>query len=122
MSQPLVLVVDDDAGTIDTLGDILSLRGYDVAWAPNGATAVSMVRETLYAAVLMDIQMPGLNGVEALRAMKAIAPRTPVLMMTAFTRHELVEEARRGAVQVLGKPLDMDHTLALIGGAVGGAA
>jgi DNA-binding NtrC family response regulator len=118
-SSASVLVVDDDVGMVDTLGDILVASGYAVARAHSGATAVTMVQRAPYHVVLMDIQMPGLNGVEALRAMKTLAPRTSVIMMTAFTRHDLVEEARRHeAVAVLSKPLDVEQTLALIGSAV----
>ena len=74
-----------------------------------------MVRRMPYDAVLMDIQMPGLNGVEALRQMKGLAPTIRVIMMTAFTRDELVEEARQAtAVTVLPKPLDMDWVLTLL--------
>ena len=59
--------------------------------------------------------MPGLNGVEALRLMKGLAPGLSVIMMTAFTRDELVEEARQAtALTVLPKPLDMDWVLALL--------
>ena len=112
---PSVLVVDDDAGMVDTLVDILSARRYRVETAHSGDAAVAMVRRMPYDAVLMDIQMPGLNGVEALRLMKGLAPGLSVIMMTAFTRDELVEEARQAtALTVLPKPLDMDWVLALL--------
>ena len=110
-----VLVVDDDAGMVETLADILEARQYRVGRAESGASAVAMVRDDRYDVVLMDIQMPGLNGVEALKAMRALAPDVSVIMMTAFTRHELVEEARRAtALAVLAKPLDLDRVLRLI--------
>jgi two-component system response regulator HydG len=114
-----VLVVDDDAGMVDTLGDILAARGHQVGTARSGQAAVGMVQRDPYDIVLMDIQMADLNGVEALKAMRAVAPELRVIMMTAFTRHELVEEARRArALAVLRKPLDLDRVLALIGGAI----
>ena len=114
-----VLVVDDDAGMVETLADILEARHYRVGTAESGASAVAMVRDDRYDVVLMDIQMPGLNGVEALKAMRALAPDVSVIMMTAFTRHELVEEARRQtALAVLAKPLDIDRVLRLIEAAI----
>ncbi len=65
--------------------------------------------------VLLDIRMPGLNGVETLRAIKAIDPRTKVIMMTAYTQNELVGEAMRNhALAVLPKPVDIDRLLALL--------
>jgi CheY-like chemotaxis protein len=120
---PLVLVVDDDVGMVDTLVDILSARRYRVGTAYSGEAAVAMVRQMTYDAVLMDIQMPGLNGVEALRQIKGLAPKLSVIMMTAFTRDELVEEARQAtAVTVLPKPLDMDSVLTLLVRIIGSTA
>ena len=114
-----VLVVDDDAGMVETLADILEARRYRVGTAESGASAVQMLRDNRYDVVLMDIQMPGLNGVDALKVMRAMAPDVSVIMMTAFTRHELVEEARQAtALAVLGKPLDIERVLRLIEGAV----
>jgi two-component system, NtrC family, response regulator HydG len=120
---PSVLVVDDDVGMVDTLVDILSARRYRVGTAYSGEAAVAMVRQMAYDAVLMDIQMPGLNGVEALRQIKGLAPKLSVIMMTAFTRDELVEEARQAtAVTVLPKPLDMDSVLTLLVRVIGSTA
>jgi two-component system, NtrC family, response regulator HydG len=108
---------------VDTLVDILSARRYRVGTAHSGEAAVAMVRQMAYDAVLMDIQMPGLNGVEALRQMKGLAPKLSVIMMTAFTRDELVEEARQAtAVTVLPKPLDMDSVLTLLVRVIGSTA
>jgi CheY-like chemotaxis protein len=77
----------------------------------------------------MDIQMPGVNGVEALKTIRTVAPHLTVIMMTAFTSDELVEEARRAsAVDVLFKPFDIARVLDLIsssarpGGAPGARA
>jgi DNA-binding NtrC family response regulator len=109
-----VLIVDDDAGMVDTLEDILRASGYAVTTARSGEAALGMVEHSRYDIALMDIQMPGINGVVALKAMRTLAPAMDVIMMTAFTRHELVEEARRGAVAILSKPLDVDQLLALI--------
>ena len=66
-----ILIVDDDVGMGDTLTDILQANQYEVATAHSGDAAVSMMRRRAYDLVLMDIQMPGLNGVQALTAMKA---------------------------------------------------
>jgi DNA-binding NtrC family response regulator len=110
-----ILIVDDDAGMLETLADIMTARRYDVSTAESGETAVAFVRRREPDVVLMDIKMPGLSGVQALRAMKQIAPDITVIMMTAFTHDELVAEARRAtAVAIVAKPLDLDHVLDLI--------
>ena len=115
MSPPSVLVVDDDEGTIETLTDILVAKRYRVETALSGDAAIALARRTHYDAVLTDVVMPGVNGVEVLRSIKAMAPGTNVIMMTAFTRHELVEQAKEAsALAVLPKPLDMDRLLALL--------
>ena len=117
-TEGAVLVVDDDAGMVETLADILVERRYRVGTAESGASAVEMLRSDRYDVVLMDIQMPGLNGVDALKAMRALVPDLTAIMMTAFTRHELVEEARQVTLAVLAKPLDIDRVLRLIEGAI----
>jgi DNA-binding NtrC family response regulator len=113
--SPSVLIVDDDAGAIETLTDIFAAKQYRVGTASSGDEAVGLVRRSRYDAVLMDILMPGLNGVDAMKAMKVARPDIAVIMMTAFTRHQLVEEAQRAtALAVLAKPLDLDQVLALV--------
>jgi DNA-binding NtrC family response regulator len=116
VTERTVLIVDDDVGMAETLADILEARRHRVVAVHSGGSAVAAAQESAFDTVLMDIQMPGMNGVEALQAIKETSPATQVILMTAFTRHELVEEARRArAAAVLFKPLDMDQVLELIG-------
>ena len=115
MAVRSVLIVDDDSGMAETLADILSVFGYAVTTASSAVTAVRVVTQTRPDLVLMDVRMPGLSGVEALKTMKALAPQMAVIMMTAFARENLAEEARRAAaLAVLPKPLDMERLLALL--------
>jgi DNA-binding NtrC family response regulator len=110
-----VLVIDDDEGMVDTLADILAARGFVVRTGESGERAIEMSREVRYAAILMDVRMPGLGGIAALKAIKARAPETGIILMTAYTRDELLRDAERsGARAVLPKPLDMDRVLALL--------
>lgn len=110
-----LLLVDDDIGMVDTLADILSARGYEVVSASSGDAALVIVRRGGFDVALLDVRMPGLNGVETLKLMRALDPRIGVIMMTAFTRDELVEEARRsGAVAILSKPLDIEEVLGVL--------
>lgn len=110
-----ILIVDDDEGMVQTLSDILTARRYAVSTAESGESALAQVHGTSFDVVLMDIKMPGLNGVEALQAMKRTNPAIKVIMMTAFTRDELVQVAQRAnAVAVVPKPLDLDTVLTLV--------
>ncbi len=107
-----ILVVDDDPGMADTLTDILQANEYEVATAYSGDVAVRMVRRRAYDLVLMDIQMPGINGLQALTTMKAEGLARRVIMMTAHTRDDLVKEAEtRSGFPVLPKPLDLKRVL-----------
>lgn len=115
MPWPAVMVVDDDAGFVETLADILRTKGYHVASAYSGEEAVAMVRANGFDVILMDVRMPGLSGVEALRAIKAVAPQMHVIMMTAFSNKQAMEDAEGlGALAVLPKPLDMGRVLILL--------
>ncbi len=110
-----VLVVDDDEGMVATLRDILGVTGYQVDVALSGLEAVDRVRQQAPDCILMDIRMPGLNGVEAFREIKRLAPESFVIFMTAYAASTLVEDARReGAVEVVPKPLDLERVLSLI--------
>jgi CheY-like chemotaxis protein len=117
--QTSVLIVDDDAGMVDTLADIFAAKGYGAGTAYSGEAALALSERTSYDVILMDVQMPNLNGVQVLKTMRARQLQTPVIMMTAFTRHELVQEAACVASAILSKPLELDDVLALIDRTVG---
>src|SRR3972149_6920864 len=95
MSPPSVLIVDDDVGAVETLTDILTAKQYRVEIARSGEDAISLARTTPFDAILMDIVMPGVNGVGPRRSSGAAPTGTNVIMMPAYPRHELVEQARK---------------------------
>ena len=110
-----ILVVDDDRGIVETTCDILQLRGHEVITAFNGEDAVEQVRSEGPDCVLMDIKMPGINGVEALKQMKEISPDLPVVLISAYVTDVLKDEARQtGANAVLNKPLDFHVILSFL--------
>lgn len=120
-ARKTILVVDDDLGMADTLTDIFQANQYEVAAAHSGEAAVSMARSRAYDLVLMDIHMPGLNGVQTLTAMRAEGLAACVIMMTAHTRGELVKEAeKQSGFPVLPKPLDLERVLSLATSATSG--
>jgi len=102
-----VLIVDDDVGMTKTLGDILELVGHEPTIAQSGPEAIECVKSARFDCIFMDIRMPGMNGVEAFKTIKRLAPKCPVVMMTAYALHDLIEEAKReGALAVLDKPVE----------------
>lgn len=109
------LVVDDDQLMVKTLSAILQLKGWDVATAYDGAEAVKAATEGPFDVVLMDIRMPGMDGVSAFRAIKAARPGARVILMTAYAAQELIAEAEReGVMRVLPKPLNVTALLSLL--------
>ncbi|MEI6126837.1 MAG: response regulator [Pseudomonadota bacterium] len=110
-----LLIVDDDAGMIQTLNYVLTEKGYEVVTVSKGADALEALKKSTFDVVFSDIKMPGMNGVELLRQVKALTPETPIVLITAYTMHELVEEAKEaGAYKLFFKPLDLDAVLAFI--------
>lgn len=110
-----ILVVDDDRRIVKTTCDILKIKGHDAVAAYTGEEGVAMVKADLPDCVLMDIRMPGISGVEALRQMKAISPALPVVLVSAYATGEVVEEAKRaGAYAVLSRPLNFQMVLSFL--------
>ncbi len=110
-----VLVVDDDRRMVKTICDILKVKGYEAAEAYTGEEAVEKVKSGNPDCVLMDIRMPGINGVEAMQLIKDISPHLPVVLMSAYTTEEQEEEAKQsGAYTILNKPLDMQAVLSFL--------
>lgn len=110
-----ILVVDDQIGMLETFTDILEDRDYNVATADDGFTAIKKVKEQSFDLIFMDIKMPGLNGVQTFRELKKINPKITVIMMTAYSVEDLIEEAvEEGAYAVIYKPFNMDRVIQTI--------
>lgn len=110
-----ILVVDDDLGMCETLSDILEDKGYEVVTANNGCQAVEQAKRNDFDLVLMDIKMPGMNGVEACKIIRTEKPNTKVILMTAYAVEDLVHEALKDdAVGIFFKPLDIDKVIRML--------
>jgi DNA-binding NtrC family response regulator len=107
-----ILVVDDQIGMLETFTDILEDRDCNVVTADNGFAAIKTVKEQSFDLILMDMKMPGLNGVQTFRELKKIDSSITVIMMTAYSVEDLIEEAvEEGAYAVIYKPFDMDRVI-----------
>lgn len=110
-----VLVVDDDRRMVRTICDILTVKGYGTIEAYNGEEAVAKVESERPDCVLMDIRMPGIDGVEALKRIKEVFPDIPVLLMSAYATGEAAREGKRqGAHMVITKPIDIRAVLSFL--------
>jgi len=113
--RPRILVVDDDPAIATTFETILSGEGYDVVTALEGARAVELVSREPCDVALLDLVMPGLDGLEVLRRFRERAPGCRVLILSAYIEPERQAEAfRLGAQAVLSKPPELARLLRLL--------
>ncbi|MCB0337458.1 MAG: UDP-3-O-[3-hydroxymyristoyl] N-acetylglucosamine deacetylase, partial [Bdellovibrionales bacterium] len=107
-----ILIVDDEESIRSTLDAVLSDEGYEVVCASSGEEALGMLEQVAPALVLLDIWMPGLDGMETLERMLEVAPDLPVIMISGHaTIATAVQATRKGAADFIEKPLDLDSTL-----------
>jgi DNA-binding NtrC family response regulator len=107
-----VLVVDDDMGVRDYLRDLLVAHGYDVATAANGDLALQELSRGAPDVVLLDVVMPGLNGVEILQAIGTIAPRVKVIIVSGeATPIQRMRTLALGAFDYVFKPVNSERLL-----------
>jgi DNA-binding response OmpR family regulator len=105
--SPDILVIDDDQVILDLLGKVLRKLGFCVALANNGEDAVSLIRGATPDVVLLDIIMPGMDGISVLKQIKAFDPDIEVIIMTGFASLDSsVEVLRHGAFDYIQKPFN----------------
>lgn len=114
-----ILIVDDDHQLRQSFQRLLAVEGHDVRGASSGEQGIRMVQEDLPECVVMDVRMPGMSGLDALKALREIDARLPVIIMTAYATTETAIEATKfGAFDYILKPFDIPDILALIDKAV----
>jgi len=121
MSHELtVLVADDNTDLLETFALILERRGFLVETAANGLSAIDKCQKRRFDVALMDIVMPGINGVEAYRKIKEMHPGVVIILMTGYSDEALLKSARdEGAHYILHKPVKIDQVIELIHKAAG---
>ncbi|NTU83933.1 MAG: response regulator, partial [Chloroflexales bacterium] len=117
LGRPRILLADDNEETLATLGDYLRAKGYDLRVARNGREAIVQAQEELPDVILMDIQMPGMDGLEAIRRIRAepALAHVPILAVTALAMPSDRERClAAGADAYLPKPLSLRTLIATI--------
>jgi DNA-binding NtrC family response regulator len=115
MSEGHVLIVDDDPALLQALPEALQMRmtGLTVDTAQSGAVALDQITARDYDAIVTDIKIPGMDGLELLAEIRTHRPDTPTLMITGYSEHDLVVQAlRAGAYDFIRKPIDRDYFVA----------
>lgn len=107
-----ILVVDDEHEFLELMQNRMQKRGFTVSVAPTGEKALDMVQKGSFDAMVLDVKMPGIDGIEVLRRVKEIRPELPVLLLTG---HASIEAAmtgvETGAVDYLLKPVPINDLI-----------
>lgn len=110
-----ILVVDDEPDVVDYLAELLESAGWETSLAFNGVDAVISALDENLDAIVMDIRMPKLDGVNALKIIKHFNPAVPVVMFTGQAgRGDMLETARLGAFTCLLKPVNSEKLLMVL--------
>ncbi len=113
--MPTILVVDNDADICRNMADLFGDLGYVIDTAEGGDIALEKARQQRYNLGLLDLRMPGMDGLTLCRHLKQLHPLMVAMIVTAYAADGLDEEARAaGARHVLAKPVDFARLLALV--------
>lgn len=104
-----ILIVDDQFGIRILLNEVLQKEGYNTYQAANGIQALEIVSKHSPDLVLLDMKIPGMDGIEILKRMRVIDKEIRVIIMTAYGELDMIQEARDlGALTHFAKPFDID--------------
>ena len=110
-----ILIVDDDDQLRKSFHKLLTEEGYAVKSAASGESALAVLKEELPDMVVLDLRLPGINGIETFSAIHQIEPKLPVIIMTAFgTTETAIEATKLGAFDYILKPFDIPDMLSII--------
>lgn len=110
MEQKKILIVDDQNGIRILLVELFSNEGYEMFQAANGKAALEVVEQEVPDLVLLDMKIPGMDGLEILRHIKETHPQINVIMMTAYGELDIIQKAKDlGALSHFTKPFDIDE-------------
>lgn len=115
-----IAVIDDERPIRETLKGVLEDEGFQVFTAEEGRSGLRMVRENIPDAVLLDIWMPGIDGIEVLEKLKEELPQIPVIIMSGHgTIETAVKATKMGAFDFIEKPISLDRLILLLNNAIG---
>lgn len=110
-----ILVVDDEPIMQEILGDFLREEGYSIDIAGSGEEGVELAQKSSYDCAIVDLMMPGIDGIETMQQLREIDTSLPVIMVTAFASVEsAVEAMKRGAFEYITKPFKNDEVLVVL--------
>jgi two-component system nitrogen regulation response regulator NtrX len=112
MTEPAVLIIDDEEGIRESLSGIFEDEGYDVFTASSGEEALKMLRDRSPDLIILDVWLPGIDGVQTLKEIRNMKPDLPVIMISGHGNIELaVKATKTGAYDFLEKPLSLERVI-----------
>ncbi|MCA1945830.1 MAG: response regulator [Desulfovibrio sp.] len=112
METTRVLLVDDEQDFLDLMQKRMAKRKIDLQVASSGQQALDMARNNFFDVVILDVKMPGMDGIETLRQLRIISPDTQVIMLTGHADVETaVKGMELGAFDYMMKPMSFDYLL-----------
>ena len=109
MTPDKVLLVDDEVEFVGTLAKRMEIRGLSVEIANSGSEALEKVARDVFDAIVLDVLMPGMDGIETLKRLREVQPELQIMLLTGHgTVQTAVEATRLGAIDVLEKPTDIE--------------
>jgi DNA-binding NtrC family response regulator len=113
MIKMRLMLVDDEERFLQTTGKMIRRKGYDVLTANSGEACLEMLEKELVHVIVLDVKMPGMDGVETLKRIKQRYPRIEVIMLTGHaTADSAVEGLKSGATDYLQKPTGVEDLIA----------
>jgi DNA-binding NtrC family response regulator len=110
-----ILIIDDDDQLRKSFHKLLSEEGYTAEGAASGEAGLEMIQSLSPDLVIVDIRLPGMNGLETFEAIHVIEPKLPVIIMTAYgTTETAIEATKMGAFDYILKPFEIPAMLAVI--------
>lgn len=115
MKVKRILIVDDEEGYRKVLSNSLTDLGYEIRAVSNGFEALEEIKRQQYSIILLDVKMPGIDGIEFLELVRGIRACSQVVIITAYTYEDVIQEAmKKGAKKVITKPFSIDDITSCI--------
>lgn len=115
-AKPQILVIDDEESILNLISDILTAEGYQVTCAENGEKGVEFAQKVEFDLIIVDIMMPGIDGIETIRRIRQFNTVVSILILTAYGKRKdaVINAVKYGVFDYITKPFDVDYLISLI--------
>lgn len=114
-SQKKILLVDDEAEFVTTLAERLEIRGFKAEAATSGKQALEFIKDRNFDAAILDVKMPGMDGLQVMKKIRELHPDVPIILLTGYgSTDDGVQGVNKGAFDYLMKPLDIEELISKI--------